>query len=268
VVADEIRHDVAADVTQPVLICLLGSFRVLKVGANVPVRSGGKTAILLSSLALRDRHRASRQSLLETLWPDTDSARSAHALNSLIYALRQLLGDALAGAPPVVYTAGAYELNEGAGVGVDVAHFDTSATTAERHLREGDIPAAVRSWCRAAAIYKGDVYAVGEDIHAIVQRERLRGLYLSVLAHLADQCFRESNYSEALGYALRLLSHDPCREDGHRMAMRCYVRLGERAQALRQYRLCAKILASEFDAQPEALTGVLFEQVRTNPGAV
>jgi DNA-binding SARP family transcriptional activator len=44
--------------------------------------------------------------------------------------------------------------------------------------------------------------------------------------------------------------------------MRIRVRRGERAQALRQYRVCEHVLRSEFNAAPEALTRDLFEQIR------
>jgi DNA-binding SARP family transcriptional activator len=253
---------------KPVFICLLGSFRLLKAGAGVPVRSGGKTATLLSSLALRDRHSASREALIETLWPDADASRSGHALSSLVYALRQLLSDALAGASPIVYSGGAYELNIDAGVGVDIVQFDDLARTAERQLREGDTTAAVRYWRQAVALYHGDVCTVDDGVRTIVQRERLRALHLSLLGRLADQSFRKRDYAATLDYALRLLSHDPCREDAHRLTMRCHVRLGERAQALRQYRVCEQILASEFDARPEPATAALFEQVRLDPAGV
>jgi len=265
---DVTNLDLPAVATQPVLICLLGSFRVLKAGASVPVRSGGKSAMLLSSLALRDRHGASRESLIETLWPDADVARSGHALNSLISALRKLLSDVLAGASPIIYRGGTYELNIDAGVGVDIVHFDNLARTAERQLREGDMTAAVRSWRQAVALYRGDVCSVDDGVRTIMQRERLRALYLSLLGRLADRSFRERDYAAALGYALRLLSHDPCREDAHRLTMRCHVRLGERAQALRQYRVCEQILASEFEARPEPTTYALFEQVRLDPAGV
>jgi DNA-binding SARP family transcriptional activator len=255
------------DLTEPVLICLLGTFRVVKAGADVPVHSGGKTATLLSSLALRDRHRATRESLLETLWPRAEATRSAHSLNSLIHALRQMLGDVLAGASPVIYRAGSYELNVSAGVGVDISHFDALAGIAERQQRSGDSDAAVRSWRRAVALYHGEIYAA-DDMRAIVQRERVRALYLSLLGRLADQHFRECDYPAALGYAFRLLSHDPCREDAHRLVMRCHVRLGERAQALRQYGVCQQILAAEFEARPEPLTSALFDRVRLDPADV
>lgn len=259
--------DRAPVVERPVLICLLGSFRVIKAGAEVHMRSGGKTATLLSSLALGDHYRVSRQFLLSTLWPDSEEARAAHALSSMIHALRASLGDALAGAPPVVYTAGAYGLNVDAGVGVDIACFDALASAAERQLRAGDTAAAVRLSLHAVDLYRGDVCAI-DDMRAIIERERLRALHLSLLGRLADECFRQLDYAQALGYARRLLSHDPCREDAHRLVMRCHVRLGERAQALRQYRTCWQILVAEFDARPEPLTDALFERVRLDPDSV
>jgi DNA-binding SARP family transcriptional activator len=252
---------------QPVLICLLGSFRLVKADVEVPLRSGGKTATLLSSLALRDRYRASRESLLETLWPDGDAAHSLHALNSLVHALRRRLDDALAGRPPIVYVAGGYALNVEAGVGVDIARFDALASEAMEEFRSGDSPAAIRSSLEAVALYRGDVCAV-DDVRAVVERERVRALYLSLLARVADHYFREGDYQAALGYALRLLRHDPCREDAHRLVMRCHVRLSERAQALRQYRTCQRILASEFGVSPEPATDALLERVRLDPGSV
>jgi DNA-binding SARP family transcriptional activator len=48
--------------------------------------------------------------------------------------------------------------------------------------------------------------------------------------------------------------------------MRCLVSRGERAQALRQYRLCEGILRAEFNAEPEAETEALYEQIRRAAG--
>jgi DNA-binding SARP family transcriptional activator len=50
--------------------------------------------------------------------------------------------------------------------------------------------------------------------------------------------------------------------------MRAYVRRGERAQALRQYRLCEHVLRREFDTAPEPLTTELFERIRASPAGV
>ena len=61
---------------------------------------------------------------------------------------------------------------------------------------------------------------------------------------------------------------DPCREDAHRLIMRCYVRQGERAEALHQYRVCVNTLRVEFDSAPETATTILFEQIRLDPGSI
>src|SRR5438067_11315163 len=89
---------------------------------------------------------------------------------------------------------------------------------------------------------------LGTDVQALVERERLLACHLTVLAWLADYAYGEQDYTACLDYAGRLLGHDPCREDAHRLIMRCYVRRGERAQALHQYRLCAEILRAQFAA--------------------
>jgi DNA-binding SARP family transcriptional activator len=252
---------------RPLMICLFGGFRVLQSGREVPLRAGGKSAILLSSLAIRERYRASRESLLGTLWPDTDEARSMHSLSSLIHGLRQTFGDALGGESPVIHAAGGYELNVGAGVGVDVADYEAFVQAGERQVGAGDVDSAVSSWLRAVALYRGDLEAV-DDLRMVVERERLRATYLTLLGSLADSEFGKGRYRPALAYALRLLSHDPCREDAHRLVMRCHVRLGERAQAWRQYRTCQRILAAEFEAFPELSTKALFDRVRLDPASV
>jgi DNA-binding SARP family transcriptional activator len=253
--------------SRPVLICLLGDFRVLKEGAEVPMRGAGKTAMLLTLLALGHGHRVSRQALLGSLWPDSEEARGSHALSSMLHGLHDTLGDALHGAPPVVHRSGSCQLNVEAGVGVDAADFDTLVRTAEGHLRAGNTHAAMAAYAAAADCYRGDVYAC-DDLGAVVERERLRALHLSLLSRLADQHVERHQYAEALHYAGRLLAADPCREDAHRLVMRCHVRLGERAQAMRQYRTCAKVLDCEFGARPEALTDSLFERIRLAPESV
>ena len=68
--------------------------------------------------------------------------------------------------------------------------------------------------------------------------------------------------------AHRLLLADPCREDAHRAVMRCYARLGQRAQAMKQYLLCRDILRREFQAEPEQATDDLFARLRLGRPAI
>ena len=179
----------------------------------------------------------------------------------MTHSLKAQLADALAGQPPVVHTQSHYALNLHGGVTVDVLEFEAAVTAGHRFLSQGSTTEAIGAYDRAVALYGGDL-AAGSDISELLERERLRATCLTTLARLADAHFELANYEPALESALRLLMVDPCREDAHRMVMRAHVRLGSRAQALRQYKLCRVILQNEFDAAPEPATERLF-----NPSA-
>ncbi len=261
------EHSAAAATNLPILICLLGNFYLLKMGQAVKVSSGGKAEALLCALALHSDYCVSRDRLLCTLWPKTDSALAIQSLNSLVYSLHKLLGDAIGGAAPVLHADGYYQINVEAGIGVDVARFDALADAGDRQAHMGDQDAAAAAYSRALHLYRGDL-CVGTDVHATLERERLRACYLTLLTHLADYHYGKCDYTACLDYARRLLDKDPCREDVHRLIMRCYLRRGERAQALRQYRLCQDILHTEFDAVPEPTTTALFDKVRVDPDSI
>jgi DNA-binding SARP family transcriptional activator len=251
---------------RPIVVCLLGSFRVLQAGRAVLVR-GEKTVTLLGQLALRYAEGIPRDTLRDLLWTTSDAALAGEALHSRVHCLNKLLGALLGGAVPVVYVAGRYRLNSAAGVGVDVADFDALVAAGDWQARAGHQVAAVATYERAVALYHGDL-CVGTDVYALLERERLRACYLTLLARLANYAYDKGDDAVCLHYALRLLASDPCREDAHRLIMRCYVRRGERAQALRQYRMCEAILRTEFATSPEAETVALFDQVRLDPRSI
>jgi DNA-binding SARP family transcriptional activator len=260
-------RDVEAN--HPVLVCLLGSFSLLKHGELVPLRSGGKTEAVLTRLGLASPQGVPRETLLGAVWPDSEYALAGHALNTLVHRLRELLGDALGGAAPVVQSAGRYRLNHEAGITVDIELFKALVAQGDAAWRSNRPPAAVRACLRAMELYRGDLSTTGdENAHTFLERDGLRVTHLDLLMRLSDYFFAQGEFGMCLSYALQLLALDPCREDAHRLVMRCYVRRAERAQALRHYRTVQAILRAEFDAEPEPSTTALFEQVRLAPETV
>ncbi len=231
------------------------------------LRHASKTESLLANLALGPGYALPRETLVQTLWPDADSALAGQSLNSLVHALRKLLSDRIGGASPILQADGYYRLNVEAGVGLDVDCFKALLRAGEQQARAGNRVTAIKSYEQAVQMYQGDLCVCG-DLQATIEREYLRSLYLTALAHLADEFYAEGNWSACLDYAMRLLSVDPCREDAHRLVMLSHVRRGERAQALRQYRLCEAILCTEFDAKPERATKLLYDQIRTEPDKI
>ena len=251
----------------PILICLLGNFRLLKAGQPIMVHAGGKAEALLCYLGFLNSHRIPHERLVQALWPASDPVLAHQSLNSLVYGLRKLIGDAIGGSTPVLHVEGYYRLNLEAGVSVDIACFDALAHAGDLEVRAGDLAAATASYRQAVELYRGDL-CIAADVHALIERERLRARYLTILAHLADYYYHEGDYPACIGYAWQLLGRDPCREDAHRLLMRSHVRRGQRAEALRQYRDCVEILRAEFDVTPEPATTALFEQVRLDPSSI
>ena len=255
------------NLAEDTLVCLFGGFHFLRNGQPLDLFAAGKAMTLLSELALRLDYGAKREELLETLWPEQDVVQANASLNSLIYSLQRRLRGAFQQAPALVYTNGRYLFNKEAGVSTDVALFDTHVERGTRLAADREDAAAARSFTFAVDLYQGDLCA-GSTVYAVIERERLRGSFLHVLAWLAGRAHREGDADAALKYAQMLLGHDPCREDAHRLVMRILVHRGERADALRQFRVCEYLLRREFDAVPEALTSELFEQIRSGSSLV
>ena len=261
-------HGAVHPVRIAVSICVLGGFLLLIGGQPVALRHQGKVQALLSHLAIQRGHRARRDTILSALWPNGDPHLTGQSLHTLVHSLHQLVGDALDGAHPVVHDDGHYRLNDEAGIAVDVAVFDALADAGDRQYRSGDVATAVASYRLATELYRGDLYLNADDATAdmqvLLEGERLRARYLSLLGRLADYHYTVSDYPTCLSYAWSMLARDPWREDAHRLVMRCHVRQGERAEALRHYQLCERILATELGVAPETATRELFEQIRIN----
>jgi DNA-binding SARP family transcriptional activator len=255
------------DAETPIVICLLGKFRVLKDGEELPVREGSKVQALLGRLALSPTGGLHREILMSAIWPESDAPAAGQSLNSLVYSLRRMLSDGIGGAAPVIQDRGYYWLNFRAGICVDLARFEDLSAQGDRWWAAGNVDGAMAAYARAVAFYCGDLADDG-DIGSVIERERYRSKYLSVLACLADNSFLRSDYDGCIERAQALLARDPCREDAHRLVMRCQVRLGRRAQALRQFRVCEEILRASFDAIPEPITLTLFDQIRLDPATV
>jgi DNA-binding SARP family transcriptional activator len=252
---------------KPILVCLLGSFRLLKVGRPVALRFGGKTEALVCYLALRHGHGVPRETLLESLWPSAGPDLAGQSLNSLVYGLHRLLGDAIGGARPVLHSNGAYWLNVEAGIDVDVTRFDALTAAGDARARTGNSPAAISLYLQAADCYTGDL-CFSREVWGVVESERLRARYLTLLSVIADYYFEQGDYQTCMVHAQALLTNDPCREDAHRLVMCCHVRRGERAQALRQYRTCEMILRREFEVVPEPSTCALFDRIKLDPTSI
>ena len=93
---------------------------------------------------------------------------------------------------------------------------------------------------------------------ALGERDRLRLLYTEAANHLGDLLLDRGAIEPALQLSQRLIRRDPCDEDAHRRAMRCFAATGRRTLVVRQYRTCVDTLARVLALGPSRETAHLY----------
>jgi DNA-binding SARP family transcriptional activator len=66
---------------------------------------------------------------------------------------------------------------------------------------------------------------------------------------------------EAEELGRKILALDPFDEEGHRFLMHCYVKSGEKAKAIAQYKRCHEIFKKGLNCEPSQETRKLYEEI-------
>ncbi len=253
--------------TGTLTIALLGPLRVALAGAPVTEFKYNKARALLAFLAVEVMTPHPRAELCALLWPELPERAARRNLTQVLLALREALG---AGAW-LIADSETVQLNPAAGLTVDAARFGALLDAAERHAHRG-WPA-----CRACGqrlgealdLYRGDFLSqlfVADSAPfeewALLVRERLRQRALTALERLAQQAEWRGDYGAAAELARRQVDLDPLRESAQRDRLRLLALDGQLAAAEAQYEGLRRTLAAELEAEPEAETTRLMDQIR------
>ena len=264
------REESDADLTR-LRVRFFGHFEVLCDGEPVSLWRNGKAPTILKYLIANRTRPVSQDHLMGWLWPESNLKKARWSLNSAIHGLRKLLsrspslnnGHATGHATGyVVLEEGHYRLCPSIRLSTDVEEFDERYERGLRLEAEGRGQEAAAEYEAAVELYGGD-YLV-EDLYedwTMVERERLSNAYMDMLGRLAEHHMGSGRPQEGIRACYRALEKDRCHEDSHRMLMRCYARLGLRGRALRQYRLCERILVQEYGMFPSPETNALYERL-------
>ncbi len=243
---------------------LLGQFMVSLDDVAVADWLSRRARELFKYLVTHRRPRPTREQMMEVFWPDSAPEAARNSLNVAIHGLRRALR-AASSVPVVVLEAGAYRLDAGLELWVDVDEFERHVEGGRRLEAAGELAAAVAEYELATALYQGDFLA--DDPYEdwpVLTRERLRVLYLDTLDRLSHLYFAQGQYGSCITLCKVIVQRDPCREDAHRRLMRCFSRQGQTHLALRQYQVCADALQAELTVDPDPSTVVLRDQIRSH----
>lgn len=189
---------------------------------------------LLAFLAMRDRP-AHRLHVAGKLWIDKTEEHANSCLRTALWRLRRLERS--------VVTATSTHLMLSDCVLVDVRAATACATRILDGRESAHADIIELSRC-------GELLPDWYDDWVVIDREWLHQLIIHALERLSADATAEGRYAEATESALAAVGYDPLRESAHRRVIEAQLGDGNASDAIRQYRLFARMLKSRLGLQP------------------
>ncbi|MEW5960305.1 MAG: bacterial transcriptional activator domain-containing protein [Chloroflexota bacterium] len=206
-----------------------------------------------------------RERLAAVFWAEYPAQIARKYLRQNLWRLRQALESI--GTPANDYLGCNDEEIAFTGAGsywLDIEIFETTLTRYQNIAGEALTTEQAGQLEEAMALYTGDLLEGLYEDWCLLERERLRILYLNGLNKLMTFHAFHRNYERGLAYGERILTFDKVREKVHRQMMQLYWLLGDRAAALAQFRRCVQILQEELVVPPMPETECLYQQMVSN----
>jgi two-component SAPR family response regulator len=249
--------------SQPLRIFTLGHFGLAVGGCGLAAdKWRRKQAItLLKYLVIYQGRPVRRERLCDCLWPEANEAEAWGRLKVTVSFLRRQLRAAGLQEDVLETIDKSYMLRSDA-VWVDAIAFEKLVSDAATAERDKQIDVAVRLYEDARRLYRGDY--LEEDLYAdwcAEERQRLREVYLEMLAGLADCYAACGRLAEAAQVCRTALCCDPCRESFLRSVLRHLVELGRPDWAEADYRHWRRVMAEEMGMELTAETEKLYREL-------
>jgi len=238
-------------------LCLFGSFPVRVNGRPHYLGISGPTEQLFQYLLVNSGKEARREFLADLFWRGSSVPRQRSALNSAICRIKRQLVD----------VDGVELLCDGPAVFLSIAdtvEVDVRELTETVHsVSIGDTMSdalADRLYRALDACDAPFLDGVTSD-WVLTERERLFNIQIRGMTILMHWLGEHRRYEDALEIGRRLLAADPARETTQCEVMWLYVLNGQRAQALRQFRMFRSWLKYELDIEPMPETSALYQHI-------
>lgn len=238
---------------------LLGGFSIRQGERHITRFSTQKTGALLAFLAYYSHQTHTRDILITQLWPDVSGeagrARLSTALSSL---RRQLEPPGIASGAVICADRFTVRLNP-VSITTDFAEFERSCVAT---LQETDPDKKLQLGNQALALYRGELLPGYYEDWVLIEQRRLSALYFQTISELVGVLERQGESERALAVLQQAIRIDPLREQSHYEWINLCRRMGQPAEALRQYAVLERLLHKERNTTPSLATRELAEALR------
>src|SRR5215207_5565877 len=217
---------------------------------------------ILCFIASRRHRRASKDTIIDTFWGESDFGSVEKNFHPTISHIRKALNSN----QPLkqnflLYRDGDYQLNPEFSYRIDVEEFDRLVAEGDARRRARDAEATVKSYEEAVALYRGAFMQGSYDDWVEEQRSYYQEQYLRMLEILAGAAQKAADWTRSMRLAQRILSEDPFREDVHCIVMRSHAAQGNRVAVREQYETLKRLLKKELGVEPAAETRKAYRQL-------
>jgi YVTN family beta-propeller protein len=232
---------------------------------------GRQGRLLFACLATQPRRLVPRDEIAQVLWGDAPPPTRDKALTVLASKLRTVLADAgLDGARALTSASGCYRLELPAHATVDVLVAASAVRDAEAALADGDLTQASQEATTAEVLTRSTFLPGDSGEWVDAQRRELSALRWRAIHALGEATLRSGRPHQAAGWAEQAVALEPFRESAYRLLMQAHAANGNRAEGLRVYDRCRRLLEEELGASPSPETDAVYRRLLAEdvPGPV
>ena len=183
----------------------------------------------------------SEDRIVEDFW-GAEEARGRQSLNTALWSLRKVLGNAL------LRQRGSVQWNPELSRWHDLEELNKA-------YEHGD-------FSRVVQLYRGSYLDSCYMDWANEQRRQAEQRMLEALTSLMNESGNANRHQQCVEYAQRLLGLDPCRQDAHLRIMQSHLAVDNPELAVRQYENCVRVLKEELDMEPSLALFEAYQRAR------
>lgn len=219
---------------------------------------------ILCFIVSRRHHRASKDTIIDTFWGETDFDVVEKNFHPTVSHIRKALNSN----QPLkqnflLYRDGDYQLNPEFSYRIDIEEFDRLVTEGENARRARRPDECVHAFEQALALYRGEFMQGSYEPWVEEQRTYYREQYLRLLESLAGVAEAAKDWQKAMKLAQLIVREDQFREDIHCVILRAHAAMGNRGAVKEHFDGLKRILANELGVEPSAETRKLYQQLVT-----
>ena len=217
---------------------------------------------ILCFIVSRRHHRASKDTIIDTFWGETDFDVVEKNFHPTVSHVRKALNSN----QPLkqnflLYRDGDYQLNPEFSYLIDIEQFDQLVSEGENARRARQFEQCISAYESALTLYRGEFMQGSYEPWVEEQRTYYREQYLRLLEALAGVAQTSEDWPRAMQLAQLIIREDQFREDIHCILIKAHAAMGNRAAAKEHYEGLKRLLQSELGVEPSVETRKLYQQL-------